>query len=366
MDPVLSSSDRPLGVPECRSRSGLDAGELFESISLTSAALRRLAGASLLVTGATGWFGTWLLDFLCAADDVLGLGIRVAAVSREPEDFLRRFEKFRGDERISWIRSDVQQLNAGSQEFSHVIHAAADSSEKGGGLSPQQQFDTIVEGTRRAIACAGPACQGFLLLSSGAVYGPAPPGAARFMDGQSGGPDPSLPSSAYAEGKRAAEQLCAIAAAGGTPVRIARCFAFVGPHMPFDRHFAIGNFIADAVKGRPIQIMSDGKPQRSYLYMSDLMRALMLILVDGGTGRTYNVGSEAGLTIKELADRVNLVVGGRGVVLGGGVSDPGNRYVPDTARLCNELEFVPAVPLDVAISRTAAWYRAHLKRSMPS
>jgi dTDP-glucose 4,6-dehydratase len=344
----------------------LDADELCDSISLSAAALRQLAGASFLVTGATGWFGTWLLDFLCAADDVLGLGIRIAAVSREPEDFLSRFEGFRGEERISWIRSDVRQLNVRSQGYSHVIHAAAASSEKGGDLSPRQQFDTIIEGTRRAIACAGGSCKSLLLLSSGAVYGPAAPGAARFMDGHSGGPDPSLPRNVYAEGKRAAEQLCAIAAGEGTPVRIARCFAFVGPHMPFDRHFAIGNFIADAVRGRPIRIRSDGSPQRSYLYMSDLMRALVLILVDGTIGRTYNVGSDVGLTIKELAERVNLVVGGRGVVLDGDVSDPGNRYVPDTTRLANELKFVPAVPLDTAIARTAAWYRAQLSRPMPS
>jgi dTDP-glucose 4,6-dehydratase len=100
--------------------------------------------------------------------------------------------------------------------------------------------------------------------------------------------------------------------------------------------------------------------------MSDLMRALVLILVDGTIGRTYNVGSDVGLTIKELAERVNLVVGGRGVVLDGDVSDPGNRYVPDTTRLANELKFVPAVPLDTAIARTAAWYRAQLSRPMPS
>jgi dTDP-glucose 4,6-dehydratase len=186
------------------------------------------------------------------------------------------------------------------------------------------------------------------------------------MDGQSGGPDPALPKNAYAEGKRAAEQLCAIATDAGIPVRIARCFAFVGPHMPFDKHFAIGNFIADAVEGRPINIKGDGTPQRSYMYMSDLVRALVSILIDGVTGRTYNVGSDSALTIKELADRVNLVVGGQGVTLANGASDPEDRYVPDTTRLSTELKFVPAVPLDAAIARTAAWYRDMIRHAYPS
>jgi dTDP-glucose 4,6-dehydratase len=204
------------------------------------------------------------------------------------------------------------------------------------------------------------------LVSSGAVYGPAITGAARFLDGQPGGPDPASPKSAYAEGKRAAEQLCAIAASAGAPVRIARCFAFVGPHMPFDQHFAIGNFIADAVDGRLIRIKSDGKPQRSYLYTGDLIRALLSILLDGATGRAYNVGSDDALTIADLADRVNYVVGGRGVELAGAASDPTDRYVPDTTRLRSELKFTPTISLDVAIARTAAWYRGMAGRSMPS
>jgi nucleoside-diphosphate-sugar epimerase len=348
-----------------RSRSGLPHDEIRDLISSAAAPLRKLAGASILITGATGWFGTWLLDFLCAADDALSLRIRLTAVSREPADFLERLPQFRADPRLAWIKSDVRRLNGVAQEFSHVIHAATQSSAKATALNDQEQFDTIIEGTRRTIACAGRRCRSFLLVSSGAVYGPATADTPRFMDGQSGGPDPSLTGSGYAEGKRAAEQLGAIAAAMGTPVRIARCFAFVGPHMPFDRHFAVGNFIADAVHGRPILIKSDGMAQRSYLYMSDLMRALVLILVDGAVGRTYNVGSEHALTIKELADLVNLVAGGGGVVLQGGKVAAGDRYVPDTTRLSTELGFEPAVPLTSAIARTAAWYRDMAARPMP-
>jgi dTDP-glucose 4,6-dehydratase len=361
----LLINHQPPDARTCCSRSGLANDELRELVLMSAACLRELADASVLITGGTGWFGTWFLDFLCAADDLLDLGIRITAVSREPDAFLDRFPGFRNDERISWIKCDVRQLTPDSRSFSHVIHAATDSSAKGGSMTPQMQFDTIIEGTRRTLACAGPNCKSFLFLSSGAVYGPPIPGRSRFMDGQSGGPDPALPKNAYAEGKRAAEQLCAIAADMGTPVRIARCFAFVGPHMPFDKHFAIGNFIADAVGGRPIHIKSDGTPQRSYLYMSDLMRALVSILIDGVTGRTYNVGSDSALTIKELADRVNLVVGGQGVTLANGASDPADRYVPDTTRLSAELKFVPAVPLDTAIARTAAWYRDMIRHPIP-
>jgi dTDP-glucose 4,6-dehydratase len=136
--------------------------------------------------------------------------------------------------------------------------------------------------------------------------------------------------------------------------------------MPFDQHFAIGNFIADAVEGRLIRIKSDGKPQRSYQYTSDLIRALLSILIDGATGRAYNVGSNDALTISELAHRVNQVVGGCGVEVAGAASDPTDLYVPDTTRLRTELKFTPAISLDMAIARTAAWYRDMTRRSMSS
>jgi dTDP-glucose 4,6-dehydratase len=359
MDAIVPPTDFAPLLPG-GSRAQLNAGELQQLVRTAESPLRTLAGASILITGATGWFGVWLLDLLCLADDMLRLGLRIAAVSREPQRFLARFHSFAQDSRISWIKADVRQLEATGAGYSHVIHAATDSSLKADGGLPSLLFDTIVDGTRRALAAAGTGCKGFLLLSSGAIYGPAHAGRARFRESESGGPDPADLRNGYAEGKRAAEQICAIAAGAGVPVRIARCFAFVGPHMPFDKHFAIGNFIADAVRGQPIRVRGDGSAQRSYLYMTDLMRALLMILADGLTGRTYNVGSEVAVTIGQLAHCVDQVVGGRGVVIEGDASLPGDLYVPDTTRLRTELRFTPEIGLETAIARTAAWYRAHM------
>ena len=247
-----------------------------------------------------------------------------------------------------------------------AIHAATDNAVDGshGGLT--DLFETIVDGTRRAMRAAGPGCRSFLLVSSGAIYGPPRPEISSFPEDMPSGPDPASTKSAYAEGKRAAEQFGAIAAAGGLGVRIARCFAFVGPHMPFDSHFAIGNFIADAVNGRPIRIRSDGRPLRSYLYMADLVRALVTILVDGAIGRPYNVGSDVAVSIEQLAHRVNRIAGGHGVVIRGVPSDPADRYLPNVSRLRNELGFKQEISLDDAIERTAAWYRANAGASMTS
>jgi dTDP-glucose 4,6-dehydratase len=178
--------------------------------------------------------------------------------------------------------------------------------------------------------------------------------------------NPSHARNNYAEGKRAAEQLCRIAASVGTPTRIARCFAFVGPHMPLDKHFAIGNFIGDAIAGRRIHVKSDGKPRRSFMYMTDLMRALVAILVDGQVARPYNVGSDVAVTIEELAHCVDRVARGCGVSIDGKASDPADQYIPDITRVSQELFCAPKVTLDAAVARTAAWYRARMRPQLSS
>jgi len=119
---------------------------------------------------------------------------------------------------------------------------------------------------------------------------------------------PHASASAYGEGKRVAELLCALAAwETGIACVIARCFAFIGPHLPLDAHYAAGNFLRDALKGGPINIISDGRPVRSYLYMADLMVWLMILLVKGQSCRPYNVGSDEAVSLAELAASIQDV-----------------------------------------------------------
>ena len=341
------------------SLSGLSDEDIDDMLRHGAACWPALRGARVLLTGATGWFGTWLLDALVAANRAFGLGLKVVAISRAPNVFAQRHPALHAAPEIEWIAGDVRLWDfAMAGSVSHVIHAATEASAKLNAEEPDRMFDTIVSGTRNALSFAATRdCEGFLLLSSGAVYGAQPAGLARIPESYFGALDVTDPANAYAEGKRAAEQLAAIwHTRRDVPVKIARCFAFVGPHMPFDAHFAIGNFIRDALHGGPIVVKSDGTPLRSYLYLSDLVVWLLATLVDGPVMRAYNVGSDEAISVAALAarcaeqdDRVAVHIAGAH-----GSSRP-DRYVPDTSRIRSELRVDQHVEFDDAMCRTTAW-----------
>jgi dTDP-glucose 4,6-dehydratase len=230
-------------------------------------------------------------------------------------------------------------------------------------MSPIASFKTATWGTERVLAfAAASGAQRLLLTSSGAVYGRQPPEVQRISEAYLGAPAPEDPSAGYGHGKRAAEYLCAAAADQTTlEVKIARCFAFVGPLLPLDANFAIGNFIRDAMSRDRIEVNGDGTARRSYLYAADLAVWLWTILVKGTSGRPYNVGSEIELSITDLAALVARVVRPGIPVQVADVASPGalpSRYVPSTARAAGELGLKGHVPLDDAIARTASWYES--------
>jgi dTDP-glucose 4,6-dehydratase len=171
-----------------------------------------------------------------------------------------------------------------------------------------------------------------------------------------GAPDTMDVRSAYGEGKRMAELLCLIyAKQHGIEVKIARCFAFVGPHLPLDGDFAIGNFIRDGIQGSPIRVNGDGTPYRSYLYAADLAIWLWTILVKGTICYPYNVGSDKDITIADLAYTVSSMFDfGLDVLIAQETipGKPSERYVPSIQRARSELQLQPVIPLEEAIKRT--------------
>lgn len=312
----------------------------------------RLADARILMTGGTGFIGGWMLEALARAP----IAVEVTLLSRDPAAFAARAPHLAA--RFRTIHGEVGDFAAPPGDFTHVIHAATDASAALTANDPRRMFDTILTGTRRTLDLAVErGARRVLFLSSGAVYGVQPWNLTHVAEDWHGGPDPRDPRSAYAEGKRAAENLCAIYRRQfGLDVVGARIFALLGPLLSLDIHFAAGNFIRDAIAGRTIRVEGSGEAVRSYLYAADLAVWLWTLLIAAPPGATYNVGSDEAVSIADLARRTASLLGAPGVDILGR-PDPGwnpGRYVPSTTLIRRDLRVSAAVDLDAAIRRTAA------------
>lgn len=316
-----------------------------------------LRGAGLFVTGGTGFFGRWLVESFIHLNRAASLGARMTVLSRDPGRFLASAPHV-ADESVRFVAGDVRDFAFPEGRFTHVIHAATEASAKLDAEAPLTMFDVIVAGTRRTLDFAVAAGAGRLLyVSSGAVYGPQPPDVSHIVEDRFFGFAPNDGRVAYMEGKRSGEFLCAVAAAkSGLVVPIARCFAFVGPHLPLDTHFAIGNFLNDRLAGRVIRVGGDGSPLRSYLYAADMTAWLWRILLRGESARAYNVGSDMAVSIRELAEAVARPAGlGVSVECTDRPSGLRNQYVPSIRRAVDELGCVARVDLESAIEKTIDW-----------
>ena len=319
-----------------------------------------LRGADILVTGGTGFFGVWLISALLHASRSCGLGLRIHVMARRPAEFVRRAPEFGDTPGLSFHSGDIRNFTLPEgTEVSHIIHTATAASAALNDSDPAEMAHVAAEGTRNVLELARQRnVARVLFTSSGAVYGRNPPEITHVREDQMGVTDPLAVRNAYAEGKRMAELYCAAFwERHHVPVTIARCFAFVGPYLPLDAHYAIGNFIRDALRGAPIIVQSDGTSRRSYLYASDLVVWLLKVLLRGEPARAYNVGSDVDLSVGDLARLVgklrNTPVEVRGVR---DPTRPIDSYVPAIDRIRTELGGVQQVDLLESIRRTMNWY----------
>ena len=339
----------------------IDEADLLAVLQQTEPMWERMRGERIFLTGATGFFGAWLLETFVYCNRRLSLGAEAVALSRRPESFRAKMPHLFGDGSVRLHAGDVRDFRGPEGSFRYVVHAATEASAKQLAEAPAEMLSTILAGAERTLEFAvAHGAERILLTSSGAVYGRQPSDMVHLPESYNGAPDPTQVGSVYAEGKRASELLCALyAKQHGIECAIARCWAFCGPHLALDIHFAIGNFIADVLTKRPIRIGGDGTPTRSYLYAGDLATSLWTMLFRAPSMTAYNVGSAHSVSILELAEAVREALGSdvaievaREAVVGAPIS----RYVPSVAKIESALGVRETVSLAETIRRTAAWY----------
>jgi len=338
----------------------LPAEDLTHILVHTRESFTALKDARLFITGGTGFFGHWLLESLLHANRELSLNIRASVLTRSAASFQSKAPHIANNPAITLLEGDIRTFSFPTEPHTHILHAATDSGGQQANRPAYELAESILEGTRRVLLFARETgATRLLYTSTGAVYGRSTT-LQHTPETYTGAPDPLLLQSSYDEAKRMAEHLC-IAYAHNTPLEpvVARCFAFVGPHLPLDQHFAIGNFIGAAIANKPIHIKGDGTPRRSWLYMSDLAIWLWTMLVRGQANRAYNVGSNEGHTIAEAAHLTAATLHPGLPIQIDGTPNPAatlNSYVPSIDRAHLELGLSVTIPLDEALRRTAAWH----------
>ena len=294
-----------------------------------------LLGKKVFITGGTGFFGKSLLDFFKGND----INVEVTVLSRNPDKFISTYSELAQD--VNFIKGDIIDIPKVRDKYDFIIHAAAMVT---GGDCNNKEFsivDEIITGTRNILEFANDSQASRILnISSGAVYGRQPEDVEYFVEEYLGAPDTSNPVSAYGEGKRVSELLCAINKENtGLEYVNARCFSFVGKYLPLDSHFAIGNFIGNGLKNENLMIKGNGTPLRSYMYTDDLVVWLMTLLLLGSNGQSYNVGSDKSYSIKEVAHYVSQFFPNSNVIIEheAEVGLSATRYIPSVEKCKNQL-----------------------------
>jgi dTDP-glucose 4,6-dehydratase len=336
--------------------------DLEDILDRTRPLWEELRGSRVFVTGGTGFTGCWLLESFAWVNQRLGLGAKMLVLTRNVERFRKKAPHLATHSDIQFHAGNLGNFDFPAGSFSHVVHAGTEWPAGPSDEEHETMRKAIVQGTRHALDFAASCgAKKFLMVGSGAVYGPQPPDMTHIAEDYAGTGDVSVKRTPYGEAKRLSELLCAeYSLPYGIETKIDRGFAFVGPYLPLDMNFAIGNFIRDAMAGGPIKIGGDGTPFRSYLYAGDLATWLWTILFRGASNRPYNVGSNQALSIAETAEAVASAFGGKIRIeiakkpLCGQVPQ---RYIPDINRAVSELHLDQWTQLEDGIRATVKWHR---------
>lgn len=303
----------------------------------------------ILITGGTGYFGKSILSYLHKNKFDIE---EVFILSRNPKIIVSSFDCNDFPFKISFLSHDIQKSLTFEKYVDFVIHAATTV----GPQDPEITKKVIIDGTENVLKyCIHKKIKRLLYISSGAIYGKQPTNLKKINENYIG--DFNM-RTVYGNSKYEAENLCKFYADHyNLDFVIARGFTFVGPYLPINSHFAIGNFINDGLNGRDIIISGDGRTIRSYLFSDDLVNWLFAILFKGKSYEAYNVGSDQYMSLSELADRVKRCFKNKiNIKIQGDLIDPINVYVPDVSKIKNNLGVLESVNIDEAITKTIKFH----------
>jgi len=316
----------------------------------------RFDGATVLVTGASGFLATYIVETLLARNELRNPSAaaarsrtRVLALVRSEGKARARYGHVlgRGDLEIRVGDASVPFVEPGPIDF--IVHAASLATPNAYGVDPVGTLLPNAVGTCHVLELAREkGSQGVLFFSSGEVYGVMDPTDIPTSEDQMGRLDPAALRACYAEGKRVGETLCvAYAHQYGVPTRIVRPFHTYGPGMALNDGRVFSDFVGDIVAGHDIVMKSNGRAVRPFCYISDATRGFFTALLLGTDGQPYNVANPAAeVSVRELAETLVAGFPERALKVVRTDRDPGDPYLESPA---------PRSGLDVSRLKRLGW-----------
>ena len=286
--------------------------EDLEQVGALDLPWEKLAGRTLLVSGATGLIGSLLTDVLMRKNRD-GLGCTVWALTRNPEKAAERFSAWKNDAGLRFLAGDVNELPEGGPETAqYVLHLASNTHPVQYATDPIGTILTNILGLRNMLEyAAAHQAERFAFASSNEIYGENRGDTELFDEAYCGYIDCNTLRAGYPESKRCGEALCqAYRAQKGLDVVIPRLTRSYGPTMRMSDTKAISQFIRKGIAGEDIVLKSAGTQHYSYTYAADAVSGLLTVLLKGESGEAYNIADESGdITLKDLAE---LIAGNAG------------------------------------------------------
>ncbi|MCX6718075.1 MAG: NAD-dependent epimerase/dehydratase family protein [Candidatus Staskawiczbacteria bacterium] len=341
-----------------------DIKEITDSIKKIA---QKLEGKTLLVTGGTGFIGSYILDavsflnenhfkkpcnLICLDNLIVGDEHRIS----------RLLEK----EYFKFIKHDISKPFEYADSIDFIIHAASIASPTFYRLHPIETIDANVLGTRNLLELgAEKKIKSFLYFSSSETYGDPIEGNIPTPETYKGNVSFTGPRACYDESKRLGETLCiAFFNQRNVPVKIARPFNVYGPGMRLDDKRVIPDFMNNVLHNEPIIMYSDGKDTRSFCYATDAIIGFFKILLSDFNGEPFNVGNDAEeISMIKLAETIKEISGNKIEIISreskdkNYLKDNPHRRLPDLAKIKKLLNYEPKTDLKTGLKKSIDWYK---------
>lgn len=307
---------------------------------------------TILVTGGAGFIGSHLCEHL------MSLGHEVVCLDNFFTGSKENIRHLIPSDRFELVRSDVTEpINL---EVDAIFHLACPASPVHYQLDPVKTVRTNVLGTANMLELAKCLKIPLIQASTSEIYGD--PEQHPQKEDYWGNVNPIGPRACYDEGKRCAETLCMdYLRQYGTDVRVMRIFNTYGPRMAINDGRVVSNFIVQALQGAPLTIYGDGSQTRSFQYVDDLVRGMMMLLNSSDFHGPVNIGNPEEYTIGEIAKTILELIGSKSVIsyLPLPEDDPRQRK-PDITLAREKLGWEPFIKLQEGLKKTIEDFKKRL------